>query len=306
LATDTRASILDSGRLTKALIAAESEVVIHLAAQPLVRESYSDPLGTFAVNAIGTANLLQAVRSAPTVKAVLVITTDKVYRNREWLHPYREPDQLGGSDPYSASKVCAELITDSFRQSFFSDPSKNLPIVMSARAGNVIGGGDWAVDRIVPDCLRAAYTSAPLQLRYPTATRPWQHVLDSLSGYLALLEVVLQGSQNELPHHWNFGPPAAQAVSVNTIVDWIEHDLGTSLNRVLSATADSSQHEAGKLALDSSQANELLQWQTTWSSREAVRRTVEWHLAWRSDADMLDFTVSQIREFMEESACPSL
>lgn len=299
LSTDTRADVLDSSRLKVAVQDCSPDVVIHLAAQPLVRESYRDPLHTININVIGTANLLEAVRFTPSVQAALIVTTDKVYRNREWLHPYRENDELGGGDPYSASKACAELITDSYCKSYFSNSSSKSPFVMTARAGNVIGGGDWAEDRILPDCFRAAETSTPLSVRYPRATRPWQHVLDSLNGYLTLLKAALEEPAMNLPHRWNFGPPPEHAVPVGTIVDWVEHDLGIPLVRETPPTLDSIRYEAGRLTLDSSQARELLGWEPRWTSRDAVRKTVEWHQAWLSRANMAAYTRSQIEEFWQ-------
>jgi CDP-glucose 4,6-dehydratase len=300
LAADKRGDISELGQVKRVITSAQPEVVFHLAAQPLVRESYADPLGTFRANVLGTANVLEAVRSCPSVRAVIVITTDKVYRNREWQHAYREPDELGGVDPYSASKACAELVVASYVASYFMGLGGHSPAVATVRAGNVIGGGDWSVDRLVPDCLRAADADEPLSLRFPTATRPWQHVLDPLSGYLALAEQLLESGQNALPSTWNFGPDAAGTMPVRSVVGLIEHALGQALRRVTEADTYTP-HEAGLLALDSSQARSLLGWAPKWDVQEAVLRTVDWHRAWRGGADMASFTRSQITDYAKTS-----
>ncbi len=186
LASDTRADITDAGAFKAALSKAQPEVIFHLAAQPLVRFSYCNPLQTMATNVMGTVNVLDAVRTSDSVKALVLVTSDKVYENREWPFPYREADPLGGHDPYSASKAAAEMVATSYRASFFSGPTGHPAKVATARAGNVIGGGDWAADRLVPDCIRAFIDHQPVHLRFPRATRPWQHVLEPLSGYLQL------------------------------------------------------------------------------------------------------------------------
>jgi len=300
LATDKRGDIADFDQVKKAISTAQPEVVFHLAAQPLVRESYADPLGTLRTNVIGTANVLEAVRSCPSVRAVIVITTDKVYRNREWQHAYREPDELGGVDPYSASKACAELVVASYMASYFTGLDGRSPAVATVRAGNVIGGGDWSVDRLVPDCLRAADVDGLLSLRFPNATRPWQHVLDPLAGYLALAEQLLESGQSVLPSSWNFGPDAAGTMPVRSVVRLIEQALGQTLHVVTEIDTDSP-HEAGLLALDSSQARSLLGWAPKWDVQEAVQRTVDWHQAWKSGADMAWFTRSQITDYAQTS-----
>ena len=300
LSTDKRGDITDFDQVAKALSTTQPEVVFHLAAQPLVRESYADPLGTLRTNVMGTANVLEAVRSCPSVRAVIVITTDKVYRNRESQHAYREPDELGGVDPYSASKACAELVVASYMTSYFIGLDGHSPEVATVRAGNVIGGGDWSIDRLVPDCLRAADANEPLSLRFPTATRPWQHVLDPLGGYLALAEQLLESGHKALPSTWNFGPDAAGTMPVRFIVGLVESALGQSI-KVLTETDTDSPHEARLLALDSSQARSLLGWSPKWNVQEAVRRTVDWHQAWKGGADMASFTRSQIADYAQTS-----
>lgn len=300
LAADERGDIFELDQVKRVITSAQPEVVFHLAAQPLVRESYADPLGTLRTNVLGTANVLEAVRACPSVRAVVVITTDKVYRNREWQHAYREPDELGGVDPYSASKACAELVVASYMASYFTGLAGSSPAVATVRAGNVIGGGDWSVDRLLPDCLRAADADEPLSLRFPTATRPWQHVLDPLAGYLALAEQLLASGQNALPSTWNFGPDAAGTMSVRSVVGLIEQALGQTLQVVTEADTNSP-HEAGLLSLDSSQARSLLGWAPRWDVQEAVQRTLDWHQAWKGGADMASFTRLQITDYAQTS-----
>ena len=296
LSTDKRGDITDFDQVKDALSTSQPEVVFHLAAQPLVRESYADPLGTLRTNVMGTANVLEAVRSCPSVRAVIVVTTDKVYRNKESQHAYREPDELGGVDPYSASKSCAELVVASYMASYFTGLDGHSPAIATVRAGNVIGGGDWSLDRLLPDGLRAADANEPLSLRSPTATRPWQHVLDPLAGYLALAEQLLESGEKVLPSTWNFGPDAAGTVPVRSVVGLIESALGQPI-KVVTETDTDSPHEAGLLALDSTQARSLLGWAPRWDVQEAVQRTVDWHQAWKAGSDMASFTRLQITDY---------
>ena len=296
LSTDKRGDITDFDQVQNALSTSQPEVVFHLAAQPLVRESYADPLGTLRTNVMGTANVLEAVRSCPSVRAVIVVTTDKVYRNKESQHAYREPDELGGVDPYSASKSCAELVVASYMASYFTGLDGHSPAIATVRAGNVIGGGDWSIDRLIPDCLRAADANEPRSLRFPTATRPWQHVLDPLAGYLALAEQLLESGQKVLPSTWNFGPDAAGTVPVRSVVGLIESALGQPI-KVVTETDTDSPHEAGLLALDSTQARSLLGWAPRWDVQEAVQRTVDWHQAWKAGSDMASVTRLQITDY---------
>jgi CDP-glucose 4,6-dehydratase len=298
LASDTRADLADIGKLTASMAAAQPGVVFHLAAQPLVRASYADPAGTFATNVLGTAHVLQAVRSVPSVKAVVIVTTDKVYQNREWVHPYREDDRLGGHDPYSASKAAAEIVTASMRDSFFSGSDVR---VATARAGNVIGGGDWAVDRLVPDCLKFFAAGEPARLRYPAAVRPWQHVLEPLSGYLALASSLLEESGGDHAKAWNFGPNPADNAAVGDVARRLASICGADA-KVVCETDGGHPHEAGLLTLDNSAARHHLGWRPRWTLDEALARTVGWHREWLGGGDMREFSLGQIRAYQEASA----
>lgn len=303
LASDTRADIGDLARLESTMRQARPEVVFHLAAQPLVREGYRDPLGTLSTNIMGTARVLEAVRAGGTVRAAVVITTDKVYENVERPeHVYREADSLGGHDPYSASKAAAEIVAASYRASFFSDQTRNAPRVATARAGNVVGGGDWASDRLVPDCLRALERGSPIRLRYPAAVRPWQHVLEPLSGYLRLAERLLAPGGRSYATAWNFGPDAREDAAVGAVADmmaqlWREGDVA----RVEHAPSADNPHEAGFLRLDSTQARTRLDWCPRWPLMETLERTVAWHRAWMRRADMMAFSLDQISEYEAEA-----
>ncbi|QTN31335.1 CDP-glucose 4,6-dehydratase [Akkermansiaceae bacterium] len=297
LASDVRADLADAARLSQAMSDAQPEAVFHLAAQPLVRASYSDPLGTFVTNVIGTANLLQAVRSVPSVKAVVIVTTDKVYENREWVHPYREGDRLGGHDPYSASKAAAEIVTASMRDSFFRDSPVR---IATARAGNVIGGGDWAADRLVPDCLRAFAAGEPVRLRYPGAVRPWQHVLEPLGGYLALAEALLREPGRAAAGAWNFGPEAADNVTVGEVAERLAAAWGGTARVICNADADVP-HEAGLLSLDISSARRHLAWHPRWALGEALGKTLAWHTAWLAGEAMHEVTLAQINDYQESA-----
>ena len=260
----------DAEALRQAMGAAEPSVVFHLAAQPLVRRSYADPIETFAVNVMGTANLLQAVRATPGVKAVVSVTTDKVYENREWDWPYRETDNLGGYDPYSASKAAAELVTASWRRSFLA---KAGVAVATARAGNVVGGGDWATDRLVPDCVRAFAAGRQVRIRNPAATRPWQHVLDPLCGYLLLAESLLDG-----PAHadaWNFGPGLDDVRPVTDVVDLLARSWGEGASWALDD--DAHPHEAGLLAVDAARARARLGWRPALPLALGLDWTASWY-----------------------------
>ena len=292
LASDTRADLADRGALQAALSAAQPTVVFHLAAQPLVRASYADPLGTFATNIMGTAHLLEAVRSVPSVRAVVVVTTDKVYDNREWVYPYRESDALGGHDPYSASKGAAEIVTASYRASFFHTPTS--PRIATARAGNVVGGGDWAADRLVPDCLKAFANDQPVHLRYPGAVRPWQHVLEPLSGYLRLAEALLHNPA--AAGAWDFGPDARGDATVGQVAQRLAALWGPGA-RVDIPEGGNHPHEANQLRLDITRARAELGWQPRWSLEDALDGTIAWHRAWLAGADMAAISRSQIAAF---------
>ncbi len=293
LATNTFGDVRDPLGLVSAVTQAKPDIVLHLAAQALVRRSYSDPAETYSTNVMGTVNLLEAIRHAgSSVRAVVNVTTDKCYENREWFWPYRETEAMGGYDPYSSSKACSELVTAAYRQSFFQQDGIALA---SARAGNVIGGGDWAVDRIIPDLLRAADAGLPLKVRSPGAVRPWQHVLEPLSGYLMLAEKLYVEGQ-AFAEAWNFGPRETDARSVGWIVERLQAALpGTKWDRDIAEQP----HEANYLRLDSSKAHSNLQWQPRWRLSTALEKIIEWHVAWRKGADMHAFTVSQLVDYTE-------
>jgi CDP-glucose 4,6-dehydratase len=253
--------------------AAKPELVFHLAAQPLVRRSYRAPLETWSTNVIGTANLLDACRNVEGLRAIVVVTTDKVYENNEWPWGYRENDVLGGHDPYSASKAAAELVVASYRKSFFS--ADNAPLIASARAGNVIGGGDWSEDRLIPDIVRATSRGESVEIRSPSATRPWQHVLECLAGYLLLGQRLLAGD-SAFADAWNFGPDLAD----NRTVQEVLCAMRAHWPRFSWHMGDSMQpHEAGLLYLDSSKARSRLNWRPVWTLEEAIERTASWYQA---------------------------
>lgn len=288
--------VRDLGALRASLHGWDPDFVFHLAAQPLVRLSYSEPAPTFATNFMGTVHLLEAVRSLRGGKrvAVVCVTTDKCYENREWLHSYRENDPMGGHDPYSASKGAAELAIASYRKSFF--PSDGRISLASARAGNVIGGGDWALDRIVPDCMRDLQSGRPIRVRNPRATRPWQHVLEPLGGYLALAAALYrESSASALQSGFNFGPPLASNRSVRDVVEEI---LLHWEGRWEDASDPSAVHEATLLNLATDKAYHLLGWEPRWSFAESVRETVVWYRAvFGEGADAREWTVRQIKAY---------
>ena len=293
LASDTRADLADLAALKAALAAARPKVVFHLAAQPLVRASYADPLGTFATNIMGTAHVLEAVRGVDSVQAVVIVTTDKVYDNREWVYPYREGDALGGHDPYSASKGATEIVTASYRASFFS--AEQAAQIATARAGNVIGGGDWAVDRLVPDCLQAFAAGQAVHLRFPGAVRPWQHVLEPLSAYIQLAQALL-AKRVHAASAWNFGPDARGDATVGQVAQRLANLWGQGA-RVEIPEGGKHPHEASQLRLDITRARAELGWQPRWSLDTALDHTVQWHRAWLAGADMADLTRSQIAAY---------
>jgi len=291
LAQSTIGDIRDLAVLTRSLKQAKPDIIIHMAAQPLVRESYKKPVETFAANVMGTVNLLEAAHQIGTAKAIINITTDKCYENNEWLWPYRENDRLGGYDPYSASKACAEIVTAAYRNSFLAVANIHLA---SVRAGNVIGGGDWATDRLIPDFLRALDAGETLKIRSPNAIRPWQHVLEPLSGYLLLAEKLYEGGET-FAEAWNFGPNDEDAKSVG----WIVEKLCAQIPGARWETESAKQpHEAGLLKLDSSKAKAKLGWAPRWNLEAALRKTTEWHQAWRNREDMAVITTQQIQAYV--------
>jgi CDP-glucose 4,6-dehydratase len=293
MASDTRADLADRAQLQSAFAHSQPEVIFHLAAQSLVREGYRDPLGTFSTNTLGTAAVLECARACPSLRALVIITTDKVYENRESLHAYREGDRLGGIDPYSASKAAAEIVSASYRSSFFSSDG---PRLATARAGNVIGGGDWATDRLVPDCLRAFAGGQPVQLRYPNALRPWQHVLEPLSGYLSLAAQLLGSGGARFARAWNFGPGSDADATVIQVARTLSRLWGSDARIDAGESADQP-HEAGLLRLDSEAARTALGWAPRWSLAEALSRTVVWQQAWLAGKDMQQRTLEDIADY---------
>ncbi len=286
------ADVRDAETLSAHLAAAEPEVVIHMAAQPLVRASYRDPVLTYATNVMGTVHLLEAVRATPTVRAVVVVTSDKCYENREWVWGYREDEAMGGFDPYSSSKACAELVTSAWRRSYLA-PEVG---VASARAGNVIGGGDWAAERLIPDMIRAFGASRPAHIRNPQAIRPWQHVLEPISGYLQLAER-LYHAPAQYAGGWNFGPAEEDARQVQ----WIAQRLVELWGQGAAWARDAlpQLHEAHHLKLDCAKARSALNWQPRWTLATALQRIVEWHKAESTGADMRAFTLKQIEDYAQ-------
>lgn len=272
------------------------EIVFHMAAQPLVRHSYDDPVETYSTNVMGTVNLFEAVRQTDSVSAVVNVTSDKCYENKEWVWGYRESEPMGGYDPYSNSKGCAELVTAAYRNSFFN-PLKydeHHVAVASARAGNVIGGGDWAVDRLIPDILRAIEKSEPAVIRNPHAIRPWQHVLEPLSGYLCLAQK-LYGSGKDFAEGWNFGPSDNDARPVEWIVEAMVESWGNGASWKLDG--GNHPHEAHYLKLDCSKARMKLGWHPRWGLGTTLEKIIEWHRAYLDSRDMKDFTMKQIEAY---------
>ncbi len=270
--------IRDASALAQIVRRVRPEIVLHLAAQPLVRASYRDPLTTFASNIMGTAHLLDALRELDSVRVAVMVTTDKVYRNMEWPYPYREDDALGGHDPYSASKAASEIVIASYRDAFLA---KQGIAVASARAGNVIGGGDWSEDRLVPDAMRAWQSGQPLEVRRPQAIRPWQHVLEPLAGYLSLAQKLWQ--QPELAGAYNFGPQTDTVATVRQIVELAR--AACPDGEVIYGEGTEGPHEAGWLALETAKARVLLGVTPKWTVTEMVNRTVSWYRAQHAGAD---------------------
>lgn len=290
LASHTIADIRDAASLENAMILAQPDIVLHLAAQPLVRRSYAEPVETYATNVMGTVNLFEAVRKTHSVRAVVNVTTDKCYENQERTEPYSEDEAMGGYDPYSSSKGCSELVTAAYRRSFLAEAGV---AVASARAGNVIGGGDWAEDRLVPDFLRAIDNKETLNIRSPNAIRPWQHVLEPLSGYLILAENLFTHGK-QYAEAWNFGPADEDARTVAWIVDKL---ISTAPNANWQTDKQPQPHEAQYLKLDSSKARTKLGWQPRWDLETALEKIMIWHQHWRNDGDMHRFSLEQIAEY---------
>ena len=269
------------------------EVVFHLAAQSLVRASYVDPVGTYATNVVGTVHVLEAARRCAGARAFVNVTSDKCYENREQASPYRESDILGGHDPYSSSKACAELVTAAYRNSFFSGRGV---AVATARAGNVIGGGDWAQDRLVPDLVRAIERKEPLVVRNPNAIRPWQHVLEPVSGYLLLSEQLWRDGPR-FAQAWNFGPSMDDAKPVQWIVERLVRLWGDGTRWTVDASPQP--HEAQNLTLDSAKARDLLGWRPRWTIEQAMASVVEWYKAYRDKKSMRAIAIDQITAYSD-------
>jgi len=291
MASSQIGDIRDYETVRKAIAGFAPDIIIHMAAQPLVRLSYSEPVATYATNVMGTVHVLEAARAAGTARAIVNVTTDKCYENKEWAWGYREDEPMGGHDPYSNSKGCSELVTSAYRRSFFEAAGQALA---SARAGNVIGGGDWAADRLIPDILRAFQDGRPVVIRNPHSIRPWQHVLEPLSGYLLLAEKLYTDGQ-AWAEGWNFGPRDDDAKPVQWIVERMVAQWGGEATWQLDGGAHP--HEAHYLKLDISKARSRLAWQPRWNLEQALERIVAWHRAWLSAEDMQRLCLAQIEEF---------
>lgn len=301
LAKNIIADIRNANSLLESLQQAEPEIIIHMAAQPLVRDSYNFPVETYMTNVMGTINLLEATRKISSVRSVVIITTDKCYENKEWHWGYRENEALGGYDPYSSSKACAELATASWRNSFFNPNGygkTHSVAIATARAGNVIGGGDWAKDRLVPDCIRSLSNNETIIIRNPNAIRPWQHVFEPISGYLLLAQKLYENGTN-FSEAWNFGPEASDERRVEWIVkqicsEWSKNNYGYKVE--IDPTA---LHEATHLKLDCSKAREHLGWLPRWNLQTALKNTVSWSKTYQSGHDMFSYSVNQIEDFLK-------
>ncbi len=285
----TIGDVRDAEKVKQLFNEQQPEIVFHLAAQPIVRLSYKDPVATFSTNLMGTINVLEAARECRSVRAIVIVTSDKCYDNKEWIWGYRENDSIGGYDPYSASKGCAELITSCWRNSFFNPADygrTHNTLLASVRAGNVIGGGDWAQDRLIPDMMRAVSNSETVNIRNPRATRPWQHVLEPLSGYLLLGQKLLEG-RKEFADAWNFGPSEDGNVTVVEIVDQVKA-VWPKIDYEIQKSPDQP-NEAGLLRLDCSKARTKLQWSPVWDVKTAIAKTTQWYRAFHESADVRSF-----------------
>lgn len=284
--------ICDQDALTSALGKTEPEIVFHLAAQPLVLKGYEDPVGTISTNVMGTTHLLDAVRQTESVKVVIVVSTDKCYENNEWEWGYREQDTLGGQDPYSASKAAMEIL---FRAMWCSSLKKAGVAAATARSGNVIGGGDWAESRIIPDCMRALRQGEKIIIRHPKATRPWQHVLEPLGGYLLLAKKLWENEVGTLPLAWNFGPVADASRRVERVVQDVIRHWGSGA--YVAEPSANAPHEAGQLRLNTDRAAHLLQWRPHWNYEESIRRTVDWYRMDTDGGNLVQCTKKQIDDY---------
>ena len=290
------ADIRDLEKLQKAMADARPEIVIHMAAQPLVRYSYSNPVETYATNVMGTVHVLESIRALDCVRAAVIVTTDKCYENQEWAWGYRENEPMGGHDPYSNSKGCAELVTSAYRESFFSTKkyADHQVAIASARAGNVIGGGDWSEDRLIPDAIKAFESKEALMIRNPLAMRPWQHVLEPLSGYLVLAQALYQEGP-KFDGGWNFGPRDEDARSVQEVINLLIKNWGSVANW----TQDQSEqpHEAHSLKLDCSKARQSLHWVPRWTLEQAIENITQWQQAYQQQHNMHEMSLQQISAY---------
>lgn len=296
VADDVRGDIRDFTKLQAAMTEFAPDVIFHLAAQPLVRRSYADPVATYETNVMGTVHLLEAVRKTPSVRAVVCVTTDKVYQNQEWVWPYRETDALGGYDPYASSKACAEILCAAYRSSFFPVDRlrEHRVAIATARAGNVIGGGDWSEDRLIPDLIRGFCSGKPVLIRRPHAIRPWQHVLEPLHGYIVLAEKLL-AQDGQFASAFNFGPGDDDAWPVERIATKLADMWGDGAS--WKRDADEGVHEAHFLRLDASKAQTELEWNPRLRIEAALEWTVGWYRAWHKGEDMARFSAKQIVEY---------
>ncbi len=296
--TSIEGDVRDFGHLKSTIQKYKPDIIFHLAAQALVRRSYDDPLETYSTNVMGTVHLLEAVRQLGGVKVIINVTSDKCYENREWVWGYRENDPMGGQDPYSSSKGCAELITAAYAKSFFNPEhyEEHGVFLASVRSGNVIGGGDWAKDRLLPDCMKALLENRPIVIRYPDAVRPWQHVLDPLFGYLLLAQLLYQ-SGPAFAGAWNFGPEDGGAKPVRWIVEKIVEMWGEKA--CWEMDEGFHPHEAPILKLDCSKAKLRLGWLPQWDLENALKNTIEWYQAYRHHEDMFLKTMNQIKDYEE-------
>ena len=289
-------NLLDVEKLNKTFQKVQPEIVFHLAAQALVRLSYDEPKLTFDTNVMGSVNILEAIRKTNSIKSVIYVTSDKCYRNKEWIWGYRENDELGGHDPYSASKAAAEIVFSSYCDSFFS---KNTNIgVASVRAGNVIGGGDWALDRIIPDCIRSIMNEKAIEIRNPLATRPWQHVLEPLSGYMLLAQRLYE-NPIRFSGSWNFGPSIESIKTVKELTEKTIKILGKG--SILVGETDKHKHEAGLLHLNCDKANHQLGWNPVWNFEQTVSTTIEWYKNYLNGENPQKLSLKNIQRFMEDS-----
>ena len=287
--------IRNLSQISTAMTEFNPDIVIHMAAQPLVRFSYIDPIETYSTNVMGTLNVFEGARKCSNLRAIVNITTDKCYENKEWEWGYRESEPMGGHDPYSNSKGCAELLTSAYRNSFFN--TKDGPYLSSGRAGNVIGGGDWAKDRLIPDILRAFEVSQPVVIRNPLATRPWQHVLEPLSGYLILAQH-LYAEGHKFAEGWNFGPRDEDVEPVEWILNKMVNTWGEGASWELDKTPQP--HEAKYLKLDISKAKTHMKWTPTWKLESTLQRIVSWHRAWLSGDNMQLYCLREIKDYMAD------